>query len=72
MTAWRMAFRAGKNGYEMWPACKRAGVAAIAYSSVDDIDLSQYPEGEPKAAWSELAPSQRVSLKRVVYEMEES
>jgi Zn finger protein HypA/HybF involved in hydrogenase expression len=66
-----MAFRAGKNGHEMWPDCQRVKVAAIEYSSVDDIDLSRYPEGEPKEAWSELAPSQQASLKRLVYEMDE-
>jgi hypothetical protein len=71
MAAWRMAFRAGKNGYEMWPDCQRVGVAAIEYSPVDDIDLSKYPEHEPKSAWSKLAPSQQASLKRLVYEMDE-
>ena len=71
MAAWRMAFRAGKFGHEMWPDCQRVRAAAIEYSSVDDIDLSQYSEGEPKTAWSELAPSQQASLKRLVYEMEE-
>jgi Zn finger protein HypA/HybF involved in hydrogenase expression len=55
----------------MWPDCQRVKVAAIEYSSVDDIDLSQYSEGEPKEAWSELAPSQQASLKRLVYEMDE-
>ena len=71
MTAWRMAFRDGKNGREMWPDCHRLGVAAIQYGPVDDIDLSRYSEGEPKAAWSQLAPNQKASLKRLVYKMQE-
>ena len=68
MPAWRMAFRCGKNGYELWPACHRLGVATIEYSSVDDIDLSDYSEGEPRSAWSNLAAPQQTSLKRFVYE----
>lgn len=31
MTAWRMAFRAGKNGEDMWSLCRQFGVAAIEY-----------------------------------------
>lgn len=69
MSAWRMAFRAGKNGFEMWPQCHRLGIAVIEYGPVDDIDLSQYSEGEPRSAWSQLAPSQQASLKCLVYEM---
>lgn len=70
MTAWRMAFRAGKNGPEMWPYCYRLGVAIIEYTPVDDIDLSRYADGEPRSAWSQLAASQQASLKRLVYKME--
>ncbi len=66
MTSWRMAFRAGKNGDEMWPACQRLGVAAIQYGPVDDIDLAQYSKGEPTEAWSKLAPSQQSSLHRLL------
>lgn len=69
MTHWRMAFRAGTNGEEMWPHCHRRGVAVIEYTPVDDLDLSQYSPGEPKTAWSQLAPSQSVSLRRFVVEM---
>src|SRR6266404_3591423 len=70
MPAWRMAFRAGTNGHEMWPHCYRLRVAAIEYGPVDDIDLSGYSEGEPKAAWSQLASSQQASLKRLVHRMD--
>jgi hypothetical protein len=71
MTAWRMAFRVGQDGYELWPECHRLGVAVIEYGPVDDIDLSRYSEGEPRSAWSQLAPPQQTSLKRFVYEMQE-
>jgi hypothetical protein len=64
-----MAFRDGNNGPELWPYCYRLGVAAIEYRPFDDIDLSRFPVGEPKSAWSELAPTQHASLKRFVHEM---
>ncbi len=70
MAAWRMAFRVGEEGHELWPDCHRLGVAVIEYTPVDDIDLSVSPEGEPKSAWAQLAPPQQTSLKRFVYEME--
>jgi hypothetical protein len=70
MTAWRMAFRVGTNGNELWPDCQRVGVAGIAYDSVVNTDLSQYSEGEPNLNLAKLAPSQRASLKRFVYLME--
>jgi hypothetical protein len=71
MTAWRMAFRVGSGGEDLWPDCQRLGVAAMEYRPLDDIDLSRYPEGEPRAAWKKLAPSQQTSLKRLVYDMAE-
>lgn len=70
MNAWRMSFRAGTGGEEMWPHCHRLGVAVIEYGPVDDVDLSRYSPGEPRAAWSQLAPSQQASLRRFVYEMD--
>jgi len=69
MTAWRMAFRVGNKGEELWPKCQELGVAAMEYHAVDDIDLSEYPVGEPKPAWAGLASPQQASLKRLVYEM---
>jgi hypothetical protein len=53
----------------MWPHCHQHGIAIIEYGSARDVDLSAYPRGEPKTLWSQLAPSQRASLKRFVYEM---
>lgn len=70
MTVWRMAFRAGKGGPSLWEDCRRLGVAAIEYGPVDDIDFTRHSEGEPHTAWSQLAPSQKASLRRLVYEMQ--
>ena len=54
MKFWRMSFRAGNHGYEMWPHCLRLGVAAITYRPLATTDLSKYAKGEPKNFWDEL------------------
>jgi hypothetical protein len=69
MSTWRMSFRAGNQGYEMWPHCLELGVAAIHYSPLVKTDLSEFPKCEPKGLWGQLATSQKASLRRVVYEM---
>jgi predicted HNH restriction endonuclease len=62
-----MAFRCGKGGYEMWEKCLDLGVAAITYGPLTDIDLSKYGKFEPRKYWKDLAPAQKVSLKRFAY-----
>ena len=71
MTIWRMSFRCGNQGYEMWRHCRELGVAAITYYPLHHTDLLQYPQGEPKHLWAQLSPSQKASLRRVAYEMRE-
>ena len=76
MAAWRMAFREGKNGPELWPLCRQLDIAAIEYGPIDDIDFSPYSDKErlPSAvqdAWSQLAPSQKSSFSRFRWEMGE-
>jgi len=71
MTSWRMSFRVGTRGYEMWPHCRNLGIAAITYSALSTVDLSKHEQYEPRNRWSELAPSQKASLGRVAYEMTE-
>jgi hypothetical protein len=53
----------------MWPSCLLFSVAAITYDQLATVDLSMHPPGEPKGLWSQLKPSQKASLHRVVYEM---
>ena len=53
----------------MWSKCLLFGVAAITYDALAVIDLSMHPPGEPKSLWAQLEPSQKASLRRVVYEM---
>ena len=69
MTAWRMAFRVGNQGFNMFPYCLKYSVAAITYDPLAYTDLSKYPEGEPKGLWGHLEATQKASLGRLVYEM---
>ncbi|MGH7455743.1 MAG: HNH endonuclease [bacterium] len=69
MTIWRMSFRAGNQGHEMWRDCFRLGIAAITYYPLVKTDLSKYPNGEPKELWAQLESTQKASLRRVAYEM---
>jgi predicted RNA-binding protein with PUA-like domain len=64
-----MSFRCGNQGPEMWPKCRRLGVAAITYEPLMRVNLSKYPRFEPRRFWAKLAPSQKASLRRVAYEM---
>ena len=54
----------------MWPDCLRLGVAAITYDPLARTDLSLHPQFEPTELWKQLAPSQKVSLRRLAYEMQ--
>ena len=69
MTVWRMAFRVGNRGFNMFPFCLKYGVAAMTYDPLAYTDLSKYPEGEPKELWRQLGPTQKASLGRLAYEM---
>src|SRR3972149_415563 len=71
MKTWRMAFRVGDGGPEMWPDCLRFSVAAITYYPLAEVDLSKYPQGEPKDLWAQLSPAQKYSLRQVAYVMKE-
>lgn len=53
----------------MWPQCLAHGVAAITYDPIQDTDFRKYPPGQPESVWARLAPAQKASLKRLVYEM---
>jgi hypothetical protein len=55
----------------MWGKCLGLDVAAITYGPLARTDLTKYARGEPQALWKELKPTQRASLRRVVYEMAE-
>ena len=69
MTAWRMSFRAGSQGHEMWPCCLQLGVAAITYVPLAETDLSKHPKDEPRELWAQLENAQKGNLRKVAYEM---
>lgn len=66
-----MAFRAGTNGYDLWPECRDRDIAIIQYGPVNDLDLSKYPVGEPREVWKQLGRTPQTSLRRFVGEMQE-
>lgn len=78
MNYWRMAFRIGSQGYEMWPDCYDRGIAAIGYWTDDGYgeevvgDCSKITEDEYDEIWRKKEPkniSARNSLKNVAYRM---
>jgi hypothetical protein len=71
-----MAFRECTNGPELWPRCCELQVAAIEYGPIDDIDFSPYAHREQfpvtvQQRWSQLAPAQKASFRRFLWEMTE-
>lgn len=76
MTYWRMAFRWGSQGAEIWPECKKRGIAAIGYYFDDYTpiigDCSKITEEEYDEIWREHAPKltiPRSNLKKLAYRM---
>lgn len=67
VNAWRMSLRVGSRGFSMWERCRALGVAALTYDPITHVDLSH--NKIPATKWSELAPAQKASLTRLVYEM---
>lgn len=73
---WRMAFRIGSQGYEMWQDCYERGIAAIGYYTNDRKtvveDCSKLTENEYDEIWRKKLPkltTPRSSLKNVAYRM---
>lgn len=61
--------RCGPNGYEMSEDCFAAGVAAITYDGVGEVDFSAVPLASAKTIWRRLGPAQKSSLNHLVYDM---
>ncbi len=70
MKIWRMAFRIGPRGYDLWPKCLELGIAAIEYPAMIGVDLSRCQKNEPRYKWRQLASSQVYSLRQVAYAMQ--
>ncbi|MBM3330987.1 hypothetical protein FJY68_03940 [candidate division WOR-3 bacterium] len=76
MNYWRMAFRWGSQGFELWPTCRSKNVAAIGYFGyrMRPIvgDCSEVPVADFDNVWRRKWPENttaRVSLRRFIYEM---
>lgn len=71
---WRMAFRNGPGGSEVWPHCQEKGIAAISYSSNRESlgDLTGVSREEYDDKWRRLSwgnPSGQASFRKFRYEM---
>lgn len=72
MAYWRMAFKEGIQGPNIFPECKERGIAAIGYKILSKYgDLSKYDEDKfDEICRKESAPvSIRASLKKLRYRM---
>ncbi len=65
MKYWRM--RMGWHGYPMFEKCRAEGVAAIHYTPVEDVNLTDFSEDDPPPQWSDLEPAQSGSLRKVAW-----
>lgn len=76
MNYWRMAFRIGVRGPEVWPDCYDRGIAAITYWPGDEPlgNLSDVSREEYEDLWRRRDPEWnkvgRASLRKFRYEME--
>ena len=64
-----MAFRCGTNGFDLWPECRRLGMAVIQYDAVQNLDLSEYDRENLPDEWADLAGPQKTSLGRFVFDL---
>ncbi len=69
MKYWRMRMRKGWHGPDMFRKCRAEGAAAIHYTPVEDVNLSDLSEDSLPPKWSSLAPGQSGSLKKVAWQI---
>lgn len=70
MTAWRMAMRVGRGGKSIVERCVELGVAAITYEPFGETDFTEVPRDDAYAVTHDLKIAQKVSLRRLCYDME--
>jgi hypothetical protein len=67
---WRMAFKAGNQGQDMFGACREYGVAAYTFRPIQDLDLTHVHDiGELYALMWGLPPSPKSNVRKMVLEM---
>jgi hypothetical protein len=59
--------RKGNGGTDMFRPCRANGVAAIHYTPVEDVNLSEFSENNLPPEWSDLEPAQKGSLRNVAW-----
>jgi hypothetical protein len=64
---WRMRMRKGNGGEDMFRQCVSKDLAAIHYTPVESVDLTQFSEEEPPPAWAELESAQCGSLRKFAW-----
>lgn len=69
MNYWRMAFKCGSQGFDMREKCFEHGVAAITYEPFIHTDLSNRQNLQNEKDWQKLAPAQKASFRRFLFEM---
>ena len=74
MNYWRMSFRDGINGPEMWPDCFNRGIAALSYYTPDGElvvqDCRNITKQEYESIWKQKRPKAnpaRYSLRNFAY-----
>jgi hypothetical protein len=67
MKYWRMRMRKGWHGFDMFRKCRAEGVAAIHYTPVEDVNLTNFSEDDLPPQWSGLEPAQKGSLRKVAW-----
>jgi hypothetical protein len=57
MNIWRMKLRAGSHGEDMWPACRKRGVAVITHPPIYNTDLTKLNKSDLDAGVKTAARS---------------
>lgn len=59
--------RKGWHGPDMFRACRAKGVAAIHYTPVEDVDLTDFSEDDLPTQWSDLGRAQKGFLRKFAW-----
>jgi hypothetical protein len=66
---WRIRFRDGNHGPDLWSECRGQHVAAITYAGIEEVDLSHYSRENRPPGWAQLQGSASASMRRFAWEI---